>query len=68
MCGSANPITYDPDGVIVGECTVLEGGVIKPKAPPYVLTVENIGDPLWRDEDLTLVQEDDEDTIIVDNI
>lgn len=69
MCGSAKyPVTHDPDEVIVGSCERLEGGARLPAAPGFVLTVENQSDPLWRDDDLTLVTEDDEDTIILDNV
>jgi hypothetical protein len=68
MCGSCNhPLTQDPDGVIVGDCGRLEGGVIKPSAPGFSLTVENESDPLWREDDLTLVLEDDDSTIVIDN-
>ncbi len=68
MCGSPNPIDYDPDQIISGDCSVLQGGAKKPAAPPFVLTVENVGDPLWRDEDLTLITEEDDDTIVIDNV
>lgn len=68
MCGLTNyPIDHDPDQVIIGDCTLLRGGVKKPGAPEFVLGVENDPDPLWRDDDLTLVTEDNDDTIIVDN-
>lgn len=67
MCGSAKyQVTKDPDGVIVGDCETLAGGTILPSAPGFVLTVENQSDPLWRDDDLTLITEDNEDTIILD--
>lgn len=69
MCGSAKyNQTNDPDGVIVGNCGSIEGGTKGPAAPGFILTVENLGDPLWRDDNLTLVTEDNEDTIILDNL
>lgn len=68
MCGlTNNPIDYDPDQIIFGGCKTLRGGVKSPGAPEFVLGVENETDLLWRDDDLTLITEDDYDTIIVDN-
>jgi hypothetical protein len=67
MCASTKyNVTNDPDGVIVGDCERLEGGTKLPATPGFVLTVENQSDPLWRDDDLTLITEDNEDTIILD--
>lgn len=52
MCGS--PKTNDPDGVIVGCCEVLEGGVKKPGAPEFTPVIENIGDPIGQGFELVL--------------
>lgn len=61
------PITRDPDEVIVGDCDRLEGGVKLPGSPVFTPLVLNEGDPLWRDDDLALVQEDNGDTILIDD-
>lgn len=65
MCGY--PKTNDPDGVIVGCCDVLEGGVKKPGAPEFTPVIVNIGDLIWRDEDFEPVQEETEEVILIDN-
>jgi hypothetical protein len=65
--GHQKQVFQDPLGLYIGGCNGLAGGVKKPAAPGYVLEVKNAPDPLFRDDDLTLVVEDDGDTIIIDN-
>lgn len=67
MSSSDYPITRDPDDVIVGDCDRLQGGAKMPGAPIFTPAVQNESDLLWRDDDLTLIQEDDGDTILIDN-
>lgn len=61
------PKTRDPDGVIVGDCEVLEGGTKKPGAPVFTPVVMNEEDFLWRDEDFEIVQEENNEVVLIDN-
>lgn len=70
MFGSVNgadyPIIRD-DGTLRGSCETLVGGAIKPAAPVFNPVVKNELDLIWRDEDLTLVLEANDELILLDN-
>ena len=65
--GNDYPILRDIEDLFRQCCQTLQGGVIKPAAPVFIPTVVNEPDLLWRDNDLTLVQENDGDLIVIDN-
>jgi hypothetical protein len=56
-----------PNEVVATKCERLAGGAKKPSAPVFVPEVKNEGDLLLREDNFILVQEDNSDTIIVDN-
>lgn len=64
--GSDHPIIRD-DGTLQHDCDVLQGGVKLPGAPVFTPVVVNESDLIWRDDDLTPVQEDDGQVILVDD-
>lgn len=70
MSGSGNgadyPIIRD-DGTLRNDCSVLQGGAIKPGAPVFTPTVVNEVDLIWREEDLSLVTEANDELIVLDN-
>jgi len=65
MCGY--PKTRDPDGVIAGNCDVLEGGFKKPGAPGFTPVIVNEPDLIWRDDDFVPVLEETGEVILIDN-
>lgn len=64
--GTDYPVIRD-DGRLNNHCEVLQGGAKKPGAPIFTPVVANEIDLLWRDDDLTLVQEETGEVILVDN-
>ena len=64
--GSDYPIIRD-DGTLRNGCDVLTGGAKKPDAPIFTPVVVNEPDQIWRDEDLTLVTEGNDELILLDN-
>jgi len=66
--GADHPIIRD-EGVLRGSCEVLQGGVIKPSAPVFTPIVTNESDLTWRDDDgdLTVLQEDTGEVILIDD-
>jgi len=61
------PRMLDADA-IVNDCERLAGGNKKPTVGDYVLSVKNKPDLIWRDDDLVLVQEENDDLLIVNYV
>lgn len=63
--GCVPVIQYESDGSCAGPA----GGTKTVSVPPLVLAVTNPPDLIWRDEDFTVIQADDDDTpFVFDNI
>jgi hypothetical protein len=65
--GFHKQVATDSHGIFVGGCAGQTGVGKKPAALGFELAVTNPPDPLLRDDDLTLVQDDDGSTIVVGN-
>lgn len=67
-CGSAGKdVVPDPNGVLVGVSDTLEGGASQPGVADFSPPPAYVTDLVWRDEDLTLVQDNDSAISVVDN-